>query len=172
MVRRAHIGEEHDIARLVVASRQAARRGVYDIAYLERLTVQDAEAEVSRRSATPDAPSWMWVVEGSRELLGFARVEAWRDGDSVSESTAFLSDLYVHPQHFRQGFGSALVEAVGRALYSEGFRTLRAWVVVDAIDAVRFYLATGWKRLGVKENLMLDRRRVIELLERRLVGES
>src|SRR5918994_853199 len=170
IVREAHQEEAAAIARLMVASRTASRRGIYDDQSLEGLPAEDAERELSRPPASPEVPRWVWVVESQAELLGFARAEPWRESDSVSASTVFLSHVYVHPGHFREGLGSVQIAATAERLRRLGFHTLRTWVVADAHDAVRFYVATGWVRVGKRGHRILDRRRVIELFELQLAA--
>jgi len=127
-----------------VASWRAAYRGLMPDAYLDALSVDDTAArwtsslsrEGARRKRT-------FVTEHEGAVVGYATVGP--DGESGS---GLLYLMYVAPDHWRRGSGSALIAAACDALRHDGYRTAVLWVLEHNERARRFYEAHGWTADG------------------------
>ncbi|MDX6266509.1 MAG: ribosome-associated protein [Frankiales bacterium] len=85
------------------------------------------------------------------QLRGFALGEPGRAGDGEGELVPGLlhvSMVFVHPDHQRQGVGSALVEALADEAWGRGYRQLSLWST-----SPEFYEACGLERTGRTQKL-------------------
>ncbi len=73
------------------------------------------------------------VATAASAVVGFAALV----GDEVHA-------VYVHPDHARQGIGSALLGHLETVARADGVRTLR---LSASLTAVPFYLACGYRRI-------------------------
>ncbi len=91
------------------------------------------------------------VAEAEGAVVGFAAVGRTNDGEGDGE----LFALYVHPDHWDEGVGRALIEAGEERLRELGHRRAHLWVLDDNPRARRFYELAGWSADGTE--------RVVEL---------
>jgi ribosome-associated protein YbcJ (S4-like RNA binding protein)/GNAT superfamily N-acetyltransferase len=85
------------------------------------------------------------------QLRGFALGEPGRADDGEGELVPGLlhvSMVFVHPDHQRQGVGSALVEALADEAWGHGYRQLSLWST-----SPEFYEACGLERTGRTQEL-------------------
>ncbi|MCW2671277.1 MAG: GCN5-related N-acetyltransferase [Frankiales bacterium] len=85
------------------------------------------------------------------QLRGFALGEPGRADDGEGELVPGLlhvSMVFVHPDHQRQGVGSALVEALADEAWGQGYRQLSLWST-----SPEFYEACGLERTGRTQEL-------------------
>ncbi|MDX6219471.1 MAG: hypothetical protein QOJ48_1152 [Frankiales bacterium] len=85
------------------------------------------------------------------QLRGFALGEPGRADDGEGELVPGLlhvSMVFVHPDHQRQGVGSALVEALADEAWGRGYRELSLWST-----SPEFYEACGLERTGRTQEL-------------------
>lgn len=73
----------------------------------------------------------IYVAEILGQIVGFG---------SVWKTDNFLHNLFVHPQHLRQGIGSALLRACVRDIG----RPVRLKCLIQNTSAIEFYTAMGW----------------------------
>jgi len=111
---------------------QAAYRGIVADAYLDALVI-DADRR-RERMADPAVTTLVGVEDGT--VLGMAVHGPSRDGLDAEE----LYALYVDPDRWRSGIGSALMEAC------EGVRVL--WVLGGNARAQAFYRRHGFEADG------------------------
>lgn len=108
------------------------RRGLdelYDPEFLER-AIEEAEALE------------FLVAEVDGEVVGFASAElTWAD-------EAELFTLYVHPDHWEEGVGSALLETVEEWAREAGADRLACSVFTENYAGVPFFESRGFERLG------------------------
>ncbi|MBT2513635.1 GNAT family N-acetyltransferase [Arthrobacter sp. ISL-30] len=67
-------------------------------------------------------------------------------GDRGSR-TAFIAELFTHPDHRRQGLAEELLKHAMQALHDAGHRTLAVTVNIDNAAAIAFYLSRDFRRL-------------------------
>lgn len=163
-IRKARPGDESAIAIVSVASRRASRRGLYDAAYLDGLNVESLKAEVQGFLQNPPDGWHIWVSEEAKRIVAFAKAGPWK----AEPGSAFLEELYVDSDMFRQGVGRRLLYFVENELRAAGFHSAFLWVVEEAREAQAFYLEQGWLPVGRTKELLLDRPRVAQLWQKTL----
>ena len=121
-IRRAGPGDAGGIARVLVAAWRAAYRGLLSDEVLDRLSVEDAERRWGERIARP----WghILVAEQAARLVGFAACGESQDEDVDRERVGEIYVLYVHPEVWRRGVGTALLREALARLRADGFRVL------------------------------------------------
>jgi ribosomal protein S18 acetylase RimI-like enzyme len=80
------------------------------------------------------------VAEDEGSIVAFASCGDSRDAPGEGE----LFAIYALPEAWGSGAGSALMDAVLRALRRSGFATAHLWVLEDNPRARRFYEREGW----------------------------
>jgi len=161
LVRQAGPADSAAIAETHVAAWRAGYDGLLPAAYLASLSVAAyAERWQHNLSSTqPGDPTTFVGVVGD-QVRGFATVGASRDTDAEI-STGELWGLYVHPDVWRSGVGSALHGEALTALARRGFLSATLWVLGSNQRAQRFYEGKGWtsdrsEKIEWRGNLRLD----------------
>jgi ribosomal protein S18 acetylase RimI-like enzyme len=110
-------------------------------------------ASLSVDERTTSWTSWLAEGSGGRTFIalsdddtvrGFASVGPSRDDDAMP-GTGELWALYTHPDAWRQGVGSALIETAKRELHAMGFQRATLWVLASNDRARRFYESHRWQ---------------------------
>jgi GNAT superfamily N-acetyltransferase len=141
-VRAAEPEDARSIAVVHVASWQGAYRGLLPDAYLAGLSVDRRQATWSE--LLRDAAQWIVVAEETDgTVIGFACLCASRDEDAAPD-TGELGAIYLHPDHWGHGYGTALLGAVLEGSRSRGFKHLTLWVLESNERARRFYEGSGF----------------------------
>jgi ribosomal protein S18 acetylase RimI-like enzyme len=131
------------IARTVVAAWQTAYRGILSDAFLEGLDVKRIEEvwyeiiEMGERTNL--------VVEVDGHAIGFVGFGEARDEDTDPAQVAEIYGIYVHPDHWRAGAGSALMEAALERLRQAGYAQVVLWTMHDNTPAQDFYGKHGFR---------------------------
>ena len=60
---------------------------------------------------------------------------------------AHVSAVFTHPERWREGIASSMLEAAEAAMRAEGYREVQLWTPEDA-PARGFYEAAGWRHDG------------------------
>jgi len=107
-----------------------------------------AELEAQIRAAEEgDAAFLVAIVDG--ELLGFTNGGPARDDETdPDDPDAFLSRLYVHPEGWGEGLGTALTGQLARRLDEAGYERVWLEVFEENERACGFYEALGFERIG------------------------
>lgn len=163
-VRGADDGDVPGIARIHVRSWQAAYRGVLPEALLDGLSVPEREG--SWRAILTEGDLWMTRVaeEVGGELVGFCSVALSARDEGAGATTAEIGALYVDPDRWREGAGSALLAAVLGELGERGRRDVVLWVLPENQAALAFYDRFGFAvEEGVEKREERSGRPVIRL---------
>lgn len=128
------------IARVVVAAWQAAYVDLVPKAVLDAL---DPVAIGARwqKDALP-AREFRQVVTLGGAVVGACTGGPVRD-EEPSPSTAELYSINVHPEHWGQGVGRALLRCAEAAMLDRGFTSALLWVLAGNARAQRFYSLAG-----------------------------
>jgi RimJ/RimL family protein N-acetyltransferase len=129
------------VARVHIESWQVAYADVFPREELEQLSGQRAARRVELHRRSPPL-----VAEADGEIVGFVSVGRANDADADGE----LYAIYVHPDHWDQGFGRELIAAGEDRLRELGHDHAVLWVLEDNPRARRFYELAGWKPEGSK----------------------
>jgi len=130
-LRRAQLADAAAIARVHVASWQAAYRGIISDADLARFDVA-GRAAAWRRVLGPSANASVWLALEDDLVVGFSEV---RGGE--------VTVLYLHPGWWRLGLGHALLKRAFADIAAAGWREAFLWVLVANEAARAFYGAQG-----------------------------
>lgn len=154
--RSATPGDAPAIARVHVASWNAAYRGVIADAALDELTEERLEPEwrdeIEGRASSRIEVA---VVETDDAVAGYSRYGPARDDDLDPSADAEIYGFYLHPEVWGRGAGRALMEHVKDELCRRGFRTAVLWVVQVNERAQAFYRALGFAPDGRADKLCI-----------------
>jgi ribosomal protein S18 acetylase RimI-like enzyme len=125
-----------------VAAWQAAYRGLLPDRVLDGLSIEDSERRWRERIAEP----WGYILVLERDgcIVGHAARGNTQDEDVDRQSVGEIYVLYVHPDSWRRGYGSALVDQCLACLRQDGFREVILWVLDRNAQAIGFYEAAGF----------------------------
>jgi len=91
----------------------------------------------------------IFVAEFDRKVLGWMTCGASRDEDAPSD-VGELHGVYVDPQAWGQGIGSALMAECLTQLRSQGYCRATLWVFADNDSTRGWYERQGWRPDGTE----------------------
>lgn len=143
-IRPATREDARPIAEVHVASWRHAYRGLLPDDYLEKLSVDEREAQRLAWFADPRSSSGVLVAEDDAgRVVGFATFGPSRDDDAPM-GTGEVPAIYVDPTEVGKGIGRQLIEETAAALREAGFIRATLWVLEENESARRFYESVGW----------------------------
>lgn len=137
MIRRGKPGDEAGLARVHVASWQAAYRGLMDQAFLDGLDLEARTAWWATALTRQTNLINVVVVEGS--IAGFCLA-----GASTQDGWGEVYAIYVDPEHWGEGMGADLLRAGEADLAAAGHSQALLWVLSRNGPARAFYERQGW----------------------------
>ena len=147
------------------AAWRAAYAHIVSDEVLSRLTADPTEADVDRWFEALDAAGAaerVLVADGSPpaadpDIAGYTHVR-WGDDtkEYVDDDEAGLEELYVSPDRWREGVGSALVERAAAAV-PETFSAVKLETLAGNRRGRGFYEARGFERAGASSFELLGR---------------
>jgi ribosomal protein S18 acetylase RimI-like enzyme len=149
-VRPAQPTDAEQIARVDIDSHVAAYSHIFGTGYPQGASIEafvERWQRIIRGEGPPgQAPECLLVAEVEGRVEGYCGLMASRDddGDGVGEVAA----IYVSPQHWRGGIGSALMAAGEDYLRGRGFTEATLWVLEDNDLGRGFYDRLGWTADG------------------------
>jgi GNAT superfamily N-acetyltransferase len=102
-----------------------------------------------RREQLSSSQQTTFVAEDDGTILGFATVAANRDG--LGKEVGELGAIYVDPDRWNYGVGSALLEAAEASLKESGYTSAVLWTIKANSRTRRFYENHGWKLDGAEK---------------------
>lgn len=155
------------VARVHVRAWQKAYRGLLPDDYLDQLRPEDRARRYDFASTNPAAPATI-VAADENGICGFATTAPSRTPGLSRHGE--LCALYVDPEQWGRGIGSALIAAACDRLLALGFRHAVLWVLAGNTRAERFYRNNGWVCDGLRRTelvwgLMLEEVRYQRVLE-------
>jgi GNAT superfamily N-acetyltransferase len=154
------------VADLHVRSWQVAYRGVVPDPILDGFSIpqrRDAWVRtIGLAGAEPSRAGRIWVVEEAGCVRGFATTRPGRD-DDLPPGTGEVHSIYLAPEAWNRGLGSALLASAVDDLRSRGFSPLVLWVIEANARARRFYERAGWRLDGARQPIDFDGVRVDEV---------
>jgi len=162
-VRQASRGDVRRIAEIHVRSWQAAYRGILPDDLLDSLSI--SERELSWNVLLSGDCRLTLVAERSDgALTGFCSLATPSREEGVGEETAEIGALYVDPDHWRMGAGSAMLSAALEKLDANGWRDAILWVLPENRPALAFYERFGFVvEQGIEKREERSGRSVIRL---------
>lgn len=142
-VRLARPDDAPALADVQVAAWRAAYRGLLADAFLDALTPATRLPRWRTRLEAEPGTEVRVFEEGGR-LLGYCAVSPSRDGDADPARCAELQAVYVRPESWRSGIGSALCRDALAALRARGATEVTLWVLRQNARARAFYARLGF----------------------------
>ena len=146
-IRAATSEDARAIAEVHVASWRAAYRSLVPDAYLERLSVDDREAQRREHLDDSSGEFGTLVAEEDGHVVGFAAFGPSRDEDAPP-GTGEVPAIYLDPAVIGTGIGRVLFAEATAGLRDAGYGRATLWVLEANERARRFYEKAGWTRDG------------------------
>lgn len=137
------------IAEVHVAAWKTAYRGLLPDDTLKRLSVDEAEKHWRARLAEPWGEILVLTRDG--EIVGYVGYGPTRDEGADLERVGEIYVLYVAPQEWRRGHGTALLRAALDRLRQSGKIEIVLWVLHNNQQAIGFYEAAGFAADGTEQ---------------------
>ena len=146
VIRKAGPSDAKQIAVVIVEAWRAAYRGLVPDSTLDDLSVEDFAERWRERIAN----LWghIFVAEREGQVVGVVACGSTQDEDVDHDKVGEIHVIYVHPDEWRQGHGSALAGEALRCLREEGFDEVVLWVLRGNERAAKFYEAEGFAADG------------------------
>jgi RimJ/RimL family protein N-acetyltransferase len=140
-LRRARGADATGVAAMHIDARRLAYRGIIPDAHLDGDDAVTRAARYDFDATAPGAPE-TWIAVDGDDILGFVTVAPSRDADLPGLGE--VCGLYVAPNRWRAGVGSALLAQAEVLLGAAGFTEAHLWVLEDNARARPFYERQGW----------------------------
>ncbi|QLD88567.1 GNAT family N-acetyltransferase [Natronomonas salina] len=140
------------VARVNASAWRAAYDGVVDDEVLAGLDFEPPSEQIAERlDAWRGEPGVFLVAESDGTVVGYADFR-WGEQTKafVGDDDAGLKAIYVHPERWGEGVGTALLER-GLDELPDDIRWLRLETLAENEAAKRFYEARGFERTGAAE---------------------
>ena len=145
IIREPQLEDARALARVHVAAWQLAYEGMMPADFLSSLTIDSVEERWRGWLASADIRAHVLELQG--RVVGFCSFSASRDASAAPE-VGEIQGINLHPDFWRQGLGSKLLESSLQALRAEGFAVATLWVLDQNAAARCFYEARGWHADG------------------------
>jgi ribosomal protein S18 acetylase RimI-like enzyme len=147
IIRVAEVCDSDKLARVHVATWQAAYRGLVPDSFLENFTIEKRTAAFKVALETHSEETYL-LEEGDLPIA-ILTVGPSRDEDLDVHRVGELWGIYIMPAWWRQGVGRRLVREAEQLLMSRGYEKVVLWVLEGNTSARRFYGAMGYYPDGV-----------------------
>jgi ribosomal protein S18 acetylase RimI-like enzyme len=162
-VRRAGPDDARAIAETGVVGWRSAYRGLLADDYLDGMSVDTREIAWRQRLESDfDGLTPAWVGEAGGRVLGFVSGGPPRD-DDIAPPAAEIYAIYLRPEAWRRGLGTALMETATVHFRGHGATYLVLWVFEANAPARAFYEALGWVPDGGRQVLRVGGVRATEV---------
>jgi GNAT superfamily N-acetyltransferase len=149
MIRLATSADAWAIARVHVLSWQTGYRGLVSDSLLDGLSIERRATFWAAVFKEPLPNQQTFVADFSGDVRGFVTGGRCRDEDSTTSGE--LQAIYVLPEQWDTGTGSALHKACMDALRADAFTDATLWVIEGNDRALRFYGKHRWKHDGARK---------------------
>ena len=147
-VRRATPDDTEKIVGVTAAGWRTAYRGIVAPARLAELPIDRWHHEVHVGLLRPVEDAFSYVAEIGGEFAGYCFVAAPSRERELGPNVAELVAIYVEPDRWSQGAGSALMRAAIARLEQLPYEEVFLWTFKENAPAIAFYERHGWKRDG------------------------
>jgi RimJ/RimL family protein N-acetyltransferase len=161
-VRAATVADAEGIARVHVASWQAAYGGLLPDDFLAGLRWQDRAETWRERLAADNTDDSTWVLRSNDRIIGFASIGPARDDDRAALTSWELYGIYLDSAAWQRGLGRGLAQRV-LAEVPDRVADVSLWVLAGNARARRFYERLGFALDGTTKTDVIGGREVLEL---------
>ncbi len=173
-IRIARTDDAEAITRIQIASWRAAYRSILPAEFLATLDETERadrwRGRIGPAATAAEAPTFV-AVDDADAVLGFVSLGPVRDDDVAPAGLGEVYTLYVDPEAWRRGIGSALLAAADEHWRPTDVRELLLWVFVDNAAARAFYAAQGWAADGTRRIDDFGNAQPVEIRYRRTIAE-
>ncbi len=164
VLRRATGADAVAVAAMHVRAWQTAYRGIVPDPFLDSLDVAARAGRYSFDRTAPGDPE-TWIAVDGEDFVGMVSISPSRDEDlpGLGEVRA----LYVAPDRWRSGAGSALLATAERLLADAGYAEAFLWVLEDNARGRGFYEAARWDPDGHTKTAEIGGRELVEVRYRK-----
>ena len=157
-IRTATLEDVKDIATIHVNAWQIAYKGLIPQSYLNNLSIP--KREQTWQDILNSAKTHTIVQQINGLVVGFANFGHTRDEDKDSTVTGEITSIYLNPEHWRKGLGTALFKFILEDLKNREFTQITLWVLDRNQEARSFYQKMGLKpdratKIDIRENFEL-----------------
>lgn len=124
-----------------------AYEGIVSEDVLAAMTVDASAEDVREWTDRIDEDRGRFLVAVDENVLGYAYVRWGETKAFVGDEEAGLKEIYVHPAHWGEGVGTALLDA-GIGCLPGDVAALKLEVLAENVRARAFYEARGFDRVG------------------------
>lgn len=161
-IRNATINDASAIARVHVASWQAAYKGLMPDDFLASLSVENRTR--GWHAVFKDGDQSVFVAEENARICGFASCSKTREQDLDPSKVGEIQAIYLESSSWGKRYGKALMNRSLTTLREQGFCEVMLWVLDSNGRAIRFYEGCGFAPDGqVKTETIGDGVEVKEL---------
>jgi GNAT superfamily N-acetyltransferase len=142
-VRKASPADAEGIATVHIKTWQTAYVEFFPPEYLQGMSrFLTPEGIARRREGLASTEHTTFIAEERGDILGFATV--LKNGDGLGDEVGELGAIYVDPDAWDRGVGTALINAVHESLAASGFQRAILWTLAANERTRRFYERRGW----------------------------
>ena len=161
-IRAAESPDSEGIARVHTRSWQSAYRGLLPDEWLDALRWEDRKIRWDAILSTTTKGKVYVAANTQNEIIGFASIGPSRDEDAARDEVHELYAIYLTPENWRSGIGSALfLKSIKNV--SESAKWLSLWVLKDNVRGRRFYERLGFTLDGATKMAEIDGYQLEEL---------
>ena len=142
VIRSAKKADLPALAELHVVTWQVAYRDILPAELIESLSAARTEARWAELFNDPQRTTLIAEING--QVAGFVGFGASRDEDDSPHKVGEIYALYVHPNWWGNGSGTALVEQAFKQLRQKGFQEVTVWTLTRNSPARTFYEKVGF----------------------------
>jgi RimJ/RimL family protein N-acetyltransferase len=155
LVRPAELAESEAISHVHTLSWQSAYRGLLPDEWLDALRWGDRKVRWDAILSATDGRNVFVAVDSKNEIVGFASSGPSRDEDPDQDRVHELYAIYLTPEYWGSGVGTALLRVVMKEV-PETAERLELWVLEDNIQGRRFYTSRGFILDGATKLAEID----------------
>lgn len=159
-IRRATGSEALAVAAVHIGSWRVAYRGIMHDDFLDGLDMELRASRYKFDLTNPGDPVTFVAVDAAK-VVGLVIVGPTRDEDLTGLGE--VCALYVEPDQWRSGVGSALMKKAEQQLTQDGFTEASLWVLEGNFRGRGFYEATGWRTDGQTRSIEIGGSQLVEV---------
>jgi ribosomal protein S18 acetylase RimI-like enzyme len=159
-VRDATPEDAADIVRINVCGWRRAYRGIVPDEVLASMDVEDRVERYRQRMSRPGGGFETLVVQDDAKVVGYVSLGPYRIGQRdgvLSRRVGEVLAIYVDPSRWGTGAGRLLMTSALHRLAEHGFHSVRLWVLMDNVQARRFYERAGFTPDGTHASYPIGR---------------
>ena len=148
VVREAVVADARAMAEVNAAGWRAGYRGLVPDEYVENLPVAQWRREMTVGLQSPRGDSFTRIAELEGSFAGYCFVAAPGREQPDGSRRAELVALYVYPERWGRGVGTALLDAALAETEARGYEAIELWTFEANERALRLYERAGFRPDG------------------------